>query len=102
MSRRWSDEAESCGKPKWRSTKRGRRCASVCEGGRWRFVKSAECEGSKRDEEEAPERASSPEVEAFSGLDAEVFRPMPLEKLVPMPLWKPEDEERHGRRRRRG
>lgn len=102
MSRRWSDETESCGKPRWRSTKRGRRCASVCEGGRWRFVKSSVCEGKGEEEAGASEFPTAPEVEAFSGLDAEVFRPMPLEKLVPMPLWSPEGEERRGRRRRRG
>lgn len=101
MGRRWSAEAESCGRPKWRATKRGRRCASVCEGGRWRFVKQEECEGGKGGEEAASEPRTSPDVEAFSGLDPKVFRPMPLVKLELMPLWTPESEKRRGRRGRR-
>jgi hypothetical protein len=102
--RRWSEEPAECGTPEWKETKKGRRCASICTGGRWKFVKRSMCEGGE--EEAASASESSPEVEEFSGVEAPVGRvdPMPLDPIEPMPLFQlvgPTEEGQTRRRRRR-
>ena len=104
MSRRWSQPTE-CGKPKWRETKRGRRCAAVCEDGRWKFVKKSACAGGKNPEEESSGVATSPEVEEFSGAARPmkgVLAPLAMEPIQPMPLFPLVGPGSSDRPRRRG
>lgn len=85
-----TEARQDCELPKWKMTKRGRRCGQVCSDAkgkrRFRFVKGAVCSG-----EMPPPTRVQEEVSEFSALDshaeamAEVLG-VELIRVEPMPL----------------
>lgn len=88
-----SDEPrQGCETPKWKATKRGRRCGCVCtdERGRrrFRFVKGTECGSEVTSPSLVPEQEEVSEFSALAGHAkalADVLG-VELERVEPMPL----------------
>jgi hypothetical protein len=117
----WTPGDDACGVPEFVETERGKRCRSVCEGGRWRFHKDSACakgEGAEDegdvggDEEQQSAVPVHRDVVEFSGFESAEFAgleklempPIPMNTVVPvslMPIPGFETEPRPRMRRRR-
>jgi hypothetical protein len=83
-----------CEQPRWRTTKRGRRCGQVCtdENGRrrYRFVPGSACAKASGQSEEGSAEGSgtNPEVMEFPGQGPMVgLEPVKLEPMPLLPLF---------------